>query len=182
MNKNFPKPKLFVSKCLGFAACRWDGLKISGGFVRDLKGRVNFVTACPEVEIGLGVPRDKIRIVGKGKKRRLIQLNTKKDLTAGMRKYAARFVGSLGNDIDGFILKSRSPSCGIKDAKVYPDLKSGRMLGRASGFFASEVLKRFPRLPVETEARLKNRNIRKRFLTRLFASAAKRKKRREGSK
>lgn len=172
MRKRPPKPKVFVSKCLGFAACRWDGVKVSDDFVESIKDIVTFVTACPETEIGLGIPRDRIRIIGRGKKKRLIQLNTQRDVTKDMQEYVSGLIGSLGDDIDGFILKSRSPSCGIKDVKAYPDLKSEKISGNTSGFFASEVLRRFPKLPVETEARLSSHKVRENFITRLFTTAA----------
>ena len=76
------KPNVFVSRCLGFGRCRWNGEELSDAFVESLKPFVNIITTCPEYEIGLGVPRDPIRIVLTGGKRRLAQLGTERDVTA----------------------------------------------------------------------------------------------------
>ena len=170
MTENFIKPKVFVSKCLGFDRCRWNGETITDDFVDSLKNFVDFVTVCPEVEIGLGVPRDPIRIVFKNKSYSLMQLNTGKDVTPDMKAFSERFLGSL-KDIDGFILKDRSPSCGIKDVKVYPGLEKSGVIQKGSGFFAQAVLERFPNLPAESEARLTNAVLREHFLTRIFTIA-----------
>ena len=170
-SRKFPKPRLFASKCLGFAACRWNGVSISDELVEKLKPFVDFVTACPEADMGLGVPRDPIRIVIKGTAKSLIQLNTEKDITKDMEKFVSRLIDSFGDSIDGFILKDCSPSCGIRDVKAYSSLKSDSMSKTTTGFFGGEVLRRFPGLAVESETRLMNSKIRERFLTRIFAMA-----------
>lgn len=172
MNRNFPRPKLFSSKCLGFAACRWNGVTIPDELVEKLKAFVDFVTACPEAEIGLGIPRDPVRIVIGSSGKSLIQLNTEKDVTKNMKKYVSDLIKSFGDDIDGFILKDRSPSCGIRDVKAYSSVKPGSMSKKTAGFFGGEVVRRFPGLAVESEARLANYSIREHFLTRLFTLAA----------
>jgi len=164
------RPKIFASKCLGFAACRWNGVTIPDTFVDKLKKHADFVTACPEVEIGLGVPRDPIRIVLKDGKYYLMQLNTARDVTSEMSGFSEKYLDSLG-EVDGFILKDRSPSCGIKDVKVYPGIEPAGVIARTNGFFAEAVVKKFPYFPVETEARLTNYNIREHFLTGIFAFA-----------
>ena len=105
--ENFVKPKLFSSKCLGFAACRWNGETIPDRFIESLKPHVNFITECPESTIGLGVPRDPIRIVLEEDEYKLQQLNTSKDITEKMVKFSKDFASSL-EEIDGFILKDRS--------------------------------------------------------------------------
>lgn len=170
MSRQFLKPKIFVSRCLGFAACRWNGETIPDRFVESLKPYASFVTECPEATIGLGIPRDPIRIVLDNNKYRLQQLNTGKDVTADMEKFSEDFLSSM-EEVDGFILKDRSPSCGLKDVKVYHSLKPGSSLGKTSGFFAKEVLKRFAHLAVETEMRLTNFNLREDFLTKIFVFA-----------
>lgn len=166
----FIKPKVFVSKCLGFEACRWNGEIMPDSFVEKLKPHVEYITTCPEVEIGLGVPRDPIRVIFKNNKKSLVQLNTKKDVTAVMQKFAAGFLGSLSG-VDGFILKGRSPSCGIKDVKIYPSLEPSGVIKKGTGFFGQEVLERFPCAAIETEERLSNYPIREHFLTKLFTMA-----------
>jgi uncharacterized protein YbgA (DUF1722 family)/uncharacterized protein YbbK (DUF523 family) len=167
---NFIKPKVFASKCLGFARCRWNGETIPDRFVASLKPHVDFITECPESAIGLGVPRDPIRIVLEKDKYTLRQLNTGEDVTGKMEKFSKDLVSSI-EEIDGFILKDRSPSCGLKDVKVYRSLKPGSSTGKTSGFFGKEVLERFGHLAVETEMRLTNFNLRENFLTRIFISA-----------
>lgn len=168
--KDQVKPRVFASKCLGFAATRWNGATITDEFVEKLKPFVTYVTTCPEVEIGLGVPRDPIRIVLKGGKYSLMQLGTEKDVTKEMTKFARDFIDGLG-EVDGFILKDRSPSCGVKEVKVYPGLEPGGVIQKTDGFFAKEVLERYPQLPVETEGRLTNYSIREHFMTRIFTNA-----------
>ncbi|MFA5143614.1 MAG: DUF523 and DUF1722 domain-containing protein [Candidatus Omnitrophota bacterium] len=164
------KPRLFASKCLGFAACRWDGVTIRDAFVESLKPYVEYVTTCPEVEAGLGVPRDPIRIVSQSGEFHLVQPSTGKDMSSEMKSFAGHFLGSLG-DIDGFILKDRSPSCGIDSVKVYPKIGPSASVARASGFFGAAVLERFGDMPIETEGRLTNYRIREHFLTRIFTFA-----------
>jgi len=163
-----------ISKCLGFAACRYNGTIVRDEFLRMLKKRVKFVTRCPEVEIGLGVPRDPVRIVTGRGGRRLVQPATGLDLTKKMEKKCREILGALPR-VDGFILKSRSPSCGLRDAKIYSTPTSAVPVGKGAGFFGSAVLKMFPSLPVEDERRLKNSRRRERFLTRLFVNRGKRK-------
>lgn len=171
MKADLPRPNIFVSKCLGFAKCRWDGEMIKDKFVEMLKPYVNYVAMCPECKIGLGIPRDKIRIVLKNNSYKLLQLNTKKDLTKKMNTFAAGYLRSL-NNIDGFILKDRSPSCGIKNVKVYSSLEAQRPAGKTSGFFSREISRKFPGTAVETEARLADPAIRKNFLIRIFTAAS----------
>ncbi len=170
-NHKLSKPNLVISKCLGFENCRWNGDIINSSFIEKLKSLVNFYTICPECEIGLGVPRDPVRIVFKDNEYRLMQLNTKKDLTEKMNEFAKNFVISL-TDIDGFILKDRSPSCGIKEVKIYPNLEKTAPIKKGTGFFANVVLQNFTELPIETETRLTNLMIREHFLTRIFAYAS----------
>ncbi|MFA5388761.1 MAG: DUF523 domain-containing protein [Candidatus Omnitrophota bacterium] len=166
------KPVILLSKCLDSARCRWDGEIIEDKFIEKLKPRVTFVTVCPELKIGLGVPRDKIRIVSRKGCHRLMQLNTGKDLTEKMNKFTAAYMASIKR-ADGFILKDRSPSCGIKNVKVYSSLRSRVPVKKFSGFFGKAVLENFPGTPVETDARLKNPAIQRRFIERVFARALK---------
>jgi len=166
------KPRIVVSKCLGFAACRYNGLMISSPFVRKLKDHVDFIPVCPEQEIGLGVPRDPIRIVETKGRRSLFQPATGRDLTGEMNAFAGEFFKDLG-PVDGFLLKTRSPSCGIKDVKVYPGPLKGAapVTGKSSGFFGGLALELYPGRAIEDEGRLENADIRDHFLTRIFALA-----------
>ena len=104
-------PIVVVSQCLGFAAVRYNGQMLQDGFVKALADHVQFVQVCPEVGIGLGVPRDPIRIVSDKNGRRLVQPASGRDLTTDMTRFSDGFLSGAG-PVDGFILKSRSPSCG----------------------------------------------------------------------
>ena len=168
----FARPRVVVSKCLGFAACRWNGAAISDAFVRRLADHVTFCAVCPEVEIGLGCPRDPIRVVLAGGERRLVQPATGRDVSAEMRAYASQALDAMG-DVDGFLLKSRSPSCGIKDVKIYGGPDRDQPLARGEGFFGEAVLARFGHLPVEDERCLADPACRDRFLAGLLAAARK---------
>jgi len=145
---------------------------ISSDAVKLLKPFAEFRTVCPEVEIGLGVPRPPIRIVSVKGALSLMQVETNRDLTAEMSTFAAAFLDSI-NEVDAFILKERSPSCGTKTVKVYPGMgKAGPLHSRGAGFFGKAVMERFPDTPLEDEGRLRNYDIREHFLTRLFTLAS----------
>jgi len=109
--------KRAASKARARAASRQNGQMIHDAFVRKLEKHVDYVPVCPEVAIGLGVPRFPIRIVSP-KERRLIQPTTGRDITEDMNRFCEEFLSSL-NRVDGFILKFRSPSCGFKDVRIY---------------------------------------------------------------
>jgi len=168
--KECARPRVGVSKCLGFAACRYDGLMISDEFVHRLADHVDFVPVCPEMEVGLGCPRDPIRVVMIGGQARLVQPATGKEMSDTMRAVAGRFLDGLG-PVEGFILKSRSPSCGIKDVKIYGGPEHNMPQGVGRGFFGGAVLDRLPDAAVEDEGRLSNFVVREHFLTKLFALA-----------
>lgn len=168
--QRFSKPIVVLSKCLEFEACRYNGQVIPDTFVKKIEPYVNFKPVCPEVEIGLGVPRDPIRVTSQGNETRLIQAATGRDISSKMLSFADNYLKSL-KDVDGFILKSRSPSCGIKDVKLFPNSEDCAAIGKTRGFFAGKVLERFPGLAIEDEGRLKNFKIRDHFLTKLYLSA-----------
>lgn len=165
LQRTFATPNVVISKCLEFDACRYNGHLISDDFVKALQKHVNFIPVCPEVEIGLGIPRDPIRIVANNGNVELRQLETGQDLTEKMKSFSQSYLTSL-TDVDGFILKSRSPSCGPRDVKVYSEKSMPK--GKRPGFFAQEVLDKYPQLAIEDEGRLRNFNIREHFLTKLF--------------
>jgi len=171
MNKNIVKPIVVISNCLEFKACRYNGELIPNSFIKRLEPFVIYKPICPEIEIGLGVPRDPIKIISKNNKQNLVQPSTGNDYTVVMNDFAKRYNDSLV-DVDGFILKSRSPSCGIKDVNLYDKLDKGQRIGKTTGLFAKEVLKKFEGLAIEDEARLANHRIREHFLTKLFLLAS----------
>lgn len=169
--KNRIKPCVVISKCLGFERCRYNGIIIYDDYVETLKPHVEYITVCPEVEIGLGVPRDPIRVVAEQGDLRLKQPATQRDITEIMKNFCITFLQSV-KEVDGFLLKSRSPSCGIKDVKIYPSMEKSAASGKGMGFFGSIVMEHFPDLPIEDEGRIKNFRIREHFLTKLFTLAA----------
>ncbi len=168
MLKDYLKPKIVVSKCIEFDSCRYNGQMISSDFVKELKSLVEFIPICPEYEIGLGVPRDPIRIVSYDGSLKLIQPKTEKDVTSDMVNFANYFLNSL-NEVDGFILKSKSPSCGIKDVKIYSGSGPPPKDSKGSGFFGNAVIEKYSNLAIEEEGRLLNPIIKQHFLTKIYA-------------
>lgn len=159
-----------VSACLGFAAVRYSGEVIPDKVVAALREHVDFLPVCPEVEIGLGVPRPVVRLVRGEGGPRMLQPRTGEDLTERMAHFGEAFLQGLG-EVEGFLLKNRSPSCALKDAKVYAHPEGGGVVGKGPGLFARLVEERFPLLPKEDEGRLTNPRIRGHFFTRVFALA-----------
>jgi uncharacterized protein YbgA (DUF1722 family)/uncharacterized protein YbbK (DUF523 family) len=164
------KPVVVLSRCLELEPVRYNGQVIPYEYVRELEPFVTYVPVCPELEIGLGVPRDPIRIVNVGGEARLMQPDTGLDLTKRMTDFAAAFLSGLG-EVDGFLLKNRSPSCGITDVKIFQGTEPSASAERGAGFFGGAVLERYPGLAIEDEGRLRNYTIREHFLTKLFTLA-----------
>jgi uncharacterized protein YbbK (DUF523 family) len=156
------RPVVVVSKCLLGRRCRYDGRVIFCPSVERLKLRVRFIPVCPEMELGLGVPREPIRTVRHRGRVRLVQPATGRGLTREMAAFSRRFLKSLPA-VDGFILKSRSPSCGICDAPAYASTGAVRATTRGPGLFAAAVRRDLPQVPVADETRL-----RRRFLSRVL--------------
>jgi uncharacterized protein YbgA (DUF1722 family)/uncharacterized protein YbbK (DUF523 family) len=163
------KPIVLISKCIEFDHCRYDGSMIASDFVKKIKPFIQVVTVCPEMKIGLGVPRKSLRLVVENNEKRLIQPVTDKDVTDKMIDFAQGFL-SDHSQIHGVILKSRSPSCGIKDVKLYSGRKNAAPVKRVAGLFGEQVLKKMNCL-VETEGRLRNTFIQEHFLTSMFTLA-----------
>ncbi|MFA5102640.1 MAG: DUF523 and DUF1722 domain-containing protein [Candidatus Thermoplasmatota archaeon] len=168
--KTFTKPRIVISKCIEFEFCRYNGQIIRSEIVSKLKPHVEFLPVCAEVEIGLGIPRDPIRIVEKQTKKYLIQPTTDRDVTEDMKSFAQKYLPSL-TDIEGFLLKSQSPSCGTRDVKIYPAILHSAPVHREAGFFGEQVLHQFSHLAIEDEMRLQNPIIRQHYLTRIFTLA-----------
>lgn len=150
--------------------CRYDGSRINNNFVRNLKKFVDFVPVCPEESIGLGTPRQPIRLVQINGKKSLYQPSSEKDLTKQMTNFIQKFVTSVDN-LDGFIFKRDSPSCGISDVRLYHKLGKDSGYQKTSGIFSEGVSAKFPNLVKEDEKRLDNILIREHFLTRIFVLA-----------
>ena len=163
------KPKIVVSECLYGTKCRYDGQGYNDKVIQSLKDYVDIQTVCPELAIGLSIPREPIRIDmnKENEDYRLIDYNSKNDYTNQMTEFSEEFINGL-DDIDGFILKSRSPTCGLKDAKVYYRGNKCSIRSNENGFFLQKIIDKYDYLPIENEGRLKNYNIRDNFFTRIF--------------
>jgi len=164
--------KIGVSSCLLGEQVRFDGGHKRSDFLVDtLGGFVEFVPVCPEMEIGLGVPRETLRLVRDGNAAGIARLVTNKtgvDHTDKMNAYAEQRVNALGREqISGYVLKKDSPSCGMERVRVYGP--SGIPSRDGSGLFAAALIRRYPSLPVEEEGRLTDPHLRENFVERVFA-------------
>ncbi|MGB9642382.1 MAG: YbgA family protein [Candidatus Ratteibacteria bacterium] len=171
MNDNhFARPVIVLSACLNSEPVRYNGEIIRDAFVEKLKNFVDVITVCPEIEIGLSVPRDPIKLYFEKDTYRIYQTKTGLDLTAKLIRFSTEFLNHLKN-IDGFLLKGKSPSCGFSGTKVYRDKNAKDILKRGMGLFAQIVKEKLPDKPIEDELRLKNSEIRHHFLASIFAHA-----------
>ena len=171
--RNFDKPNLILSKCLEYCNCRYNGDKIPDKFVRKLEKHVNYIKICPEVEMGLGVPRNSVRLIKRNDEYRLVDSMTGEDHTAKMDNYIKKLTSKLNEEeIEGFIAKTRSPSCGSNDSKVYPKAGKVPALGeKRAGYFTDNLSEIFPSLVIENEGRIKNFKLRENFLIKIFMLA-----------
>lgn len=165
--ENNKKPTVVVSRCLGFSKCRYNGDIINDKFVEKLKEHVNYITVCPEADIGLGIPRDPVRLVLENEKIDIYQPASGNVYTKEMEEYSKEILKPL-DEVHGFILKGRSPSCGIKDVKIYLGKEKSVGSIKGTGLFASYVMQKYPYTAIEEEGRLTNYNIREHFLTKLY--------------
>jgi uncharacterized protein YbgA (DUF1722 family)/uncharacterized protein YbbK (DUF523 family) len=162
------KIRLGISRCLLGENVRYDGgHKLDHYLVYTLGKFVEWVPVCPEVEFGLPVPREAMRLVGDPAEPYLMTINTKVDHTAGMRKWTEKKLQELKNEgLCGFIFKSRSPSSGIRGVKVYQE--SGVPLKSGAGIFGGAFVKNYPVIPAEDDGRLQNPQLRENFVERVF--------------
>ncbi len=162
--------RIGISSCLLGQRVRYDGGHKRDRFVTDvLETFVEWVPLCPEVELGLGIPRPTIRLerVAEGTTR-LVMPSTGEDLTSRMKAWAEERVEVLSAlDLCGYILKKDSPSCGMERVNIYRLNQAPARAG--SGMFAEVLLRKAPDLPVEEEGRLKDPRLRENFVVRVFA-------------
>lgn len=173
------RPRIYCSRCLEFDHCRYDGSHIGSEIVRNLRDNAEILHECPEMGIGLGVPRKPVKVYEDDTGYHLYQTSTDRDHTDKMVSFVDNLLNGL-NDIDGFILKAKSPSCGLDDVKIYASKEKGKQKRMGSGFLGMEVQKRFENLAVETEKRLLDDRIRDHFLTKLYTNARFREVKRSG--
>lgn len=160
--------KLGISACLLGEKVRYDGGHKLDHYLADTLGQfVEWVPVCPEVETGLGTPREAMRLVGKADAPRLVTRKTGIDHTDRMKRWASGRTRQLEQDeLCGFIFKSRSPSSGMERVKIYsPEGMPGAV---GSGIFARAFMDAFPLLPVEDDGRLRDPGLRENFIERAF--------------
>jgi uncharacterized protein YbgA (DUF1722 family)/uncharacterized protein YbbK (DUF523 family) len=170
MEKNFPsRARLGISACLLGQKVRYDGGHKEDAFLCDTFGRfVDWVPLCPEVEVGMGVPRETLRLVGDPEAPKLIAQRSGRDWSGAMKRYAAARIKQLADlRLSGYVFKKDSPSCGVERVRVYE--RESHANRRGQGFFARAVITKFPLLPVEEEGRLKDPALRENFVERVFA-------------
>lgn len=164
-----PNLRLGISRCLLGDPVRFDGNHSLDRFlVKTLGAYVDYFPVCPEVECGMGVPRETLRLVGEPENPRLMTSRTKKDYTSQMRSWACKRVSELEREnLCGFIFKSKSPSSGMERVKVYNE-RTGVPSSRGVGLFARAFIDHFPLLPVEEDGRLHDPVLRENFIERIF--------------
>ena len=162
------RPRVGISSCLLGEKVRYDGAhKRDSNLIRTLGRRVAWVRVCPEVEIGMGVPREPVRLVGRGRRARMAGRASGEDWTARMNAFARRRVRGLARlRLSGYVFKARSPSCGIERVKLFGGV--GRPPLGGVGLFARVVMEAMPRLPVEDEERLVDPARREAFIERVL--------------
>lgn len=166
------KIRLGVSRCLLGENVRYDGGHQLDRFVAHTLGAyVEFAPVCPEVECGMPVPREAVRLAGDPERPRLVGRESGRDFTGQMESWAARRLDALaGEGLCGFIFKSGSPSSGLERIKVYPAEGGKQPVSyKGVGVFARMFLERFPGLPVEDDGRLRDMKLRENFVERIFA-------------
>ncbi len=161
--------RIGISACLLGEEVRFDGGHKKDAFLTGvLAPHVEWLPLCPEVEVGMSTPRETLRLVRAGGGVRMVTTRTAVDWTDRMTAWSDAQVERIaGANLDGYVLKKDSPSCGMERVKVYgadgPGVRDGR------GLFAETLLRRMPLLPVEEEGRLFDPRLRENFIERVFA-------------
>jgi uncharacterized protein YbbK (DUF523 family) len=163
-----PGIRIGISRCLLGEEVRYDGGHKRDPYIVDVLGKdFEWVPICPEVEIGLGTPRESIQLVQTQMGIRLRGTQSKNDITEMMQDYAKQKIPELERAaIHGFIFKKGSPSCGMKTVEICDE--SGTAIGQGSGMFTDLLMQCFPSLPVVEEEGLKDPKIREDFLRRVL--------------
>ena len=158
-----------ISACLLGRKVRYDGGHKHARYITDLLGdHFRFVPVCPELEVGMGVPRDTLHLHGDPEAPRMVVTKTGEDWTERMNSWSTGKVREMDKlDLCGFLLKKDSPSCGMERVKVTSD--KGMPVKQGQGLFAAELMRACPHLPVEEEGRLNDAVLRENFIERVFA-------------
>jgi uncharacterized protein YbgA (DUF1722 family)/uncharacterized protein YbbK (DUF523 family) len=164
-----PPIRIGISACLLGQEVRFDGGHKRDAFLMDVLGKhVEWVPVCPEVEVGMGTPRETLRLLRDNGTTRMVTTRTGVDYTGPMNTWSKQRVAELARaDLDGYVLKKDSPSCGMERVKIFAG--SGPAVRNGRGLFASVLLAALPLLPVEEEGRLTDPSLRDNFIERVFA-------------
>ena len=162
------KPKLGISTCLLGQKVRYDGGHKRDYFLTEIFGPfVDWMPVCPELEVGMGVPREPVRLVGIANDPSMIAERSGKNWTAEMRRFGARRAGELKRlNLSGYVLKKDSPSCGMERVKIY--VRKGGATRDGRGLFATALMNELPLMPVEEDGRLNDPVLRENFIERVF--------------
>jgi uncharacterized protein YbgA (DUF1722 family)/uncharacterized protein YbbK (DUF523 family) len=163
--------KIGISACLLGNPVRFNGGHKESRLCSETLSRYfQFVPVCPEVGIGLGTPREAIRLVGDPARPRAVgSIHRERDVSDALTAFGQRTAEQL-DDICGYILMQKSPSCGMERVKVYQD-NGNPVPGGGRGLFAAALMQARPDLPVEEDGRLNDPVLRENFITRVFAYA-----------
>ena len=160
--------RLGISRCLLGDEVRFDGGHKRDSFLTDVLGRyVEWVPVCPEVEAGLGTPREAMRLIGDPHHPRLVTIKSGTDHTRAVERMTATRIKELEElDLSGYVFKKGSPSCGIERVRIYNE--HGMPNRNGVGLFARAFIEQFPLIPVEEEGRLCDAPLRENFIERVF--------------
>jgi uncharacterized protein YbgA (DUF1722 family)/uncharacterized protein YbbK (DUF523 family) len=164
------KIRIGVSSCLIGEKVRWNGDHKQDRYVREILSRYfEYIPVCPEVEVGMGVPRETVALYGDPEKPSMISKKTQTDWTKPMEKYIKSRINTLSaDDLCGYIFKSKSPSCGMGRVPLYSEFGSHKVK-HGPGMFANAFINSFPLVPTEEEGRLNDPRIRENFIVRVFS-------------
>jgi uncharacterized protein YbbK (DUF523 family) len=160
--------RLGISRCLLGEEVRFDGGHKRDTFLTEVLGRyVEWVPVCPEVEAGLGTPREAMRLVGDPQDPRLVTIKSGSDHTGALEMITTNRIEELKElDLSGYVFKKGSPSCGIERVSIYNE--HGKASRNGVGLFSRAFTEQFPLIPVEEEGRLCNPTLRENFIERVF--------------
>jgi uncharacterized protein YbgA (DUF1722 family)/uncharacterized protein YbbK (DUF523 family) len=169
-SQSTPAIRVGISACLLGNEVRFDGGHKRSRFITDvLSAHFEFVPFCPEVAIGMGIPRQPVRLVGDARNPEAVGVKTPElNVTQPLRDYGRKVASRIG-DLCGFIFKKDSPSCGMARVRLYNNKGMAERI--ATGVFAKEIMAAHPLLPVEEEGRLNDADLRDSFITRVYVTA-----------
>jgi uncharacterized protein YbgA (DUF1722 family)/uncharacterized protein YbbK (DUF523 family) len=160
--------RLGISRCLLGDEVRFDGRHKRDNFLTEVLGRyVEWIPVCPEVEAGLGTPREAMRLIGDPHSPRLVTIKSGTDHTRAVERMTENRIQELEElDLSGYVFKKGSPSCGIERVRIYNE--HGMPSRNGVGLFARAFIEQFPLVPVEEEGRLCDAPLRENFIERVF--------------